>query len=68
MERIAKEYKKLCPIYNKKTNIKIEFLISESLERSSDDLAPNQILSCTCKEKNNCKLPRHECPVWNNIN
>lgn len=24
MERIAKEYKKLCPIYNKQTNIKIE--------------------------------------------
>jgi hypothetical protein len=22
MERIAKEYKKLCPIYNKQTNIK----------------------------------------------
>ena len=56
MERIAKEYKKLCPIYNKQTNIKIEFLISKSLERSSDDLAPNQILSCTCKEKNNWRL------------
>lgn len=35
MERIAKEYKKLCPIYNKQTNIKIEFLISKETVTNS---------------------------------
>lgn len=67
MEREVKDFKRICPIYEETTIIKIEFLVSESFERSSDDYAPNHILSCTCKNKYNCKLLRHECPVWNNI-
>lgn len=67
MRRDSKTFKKICPIYKESTNISIEFLVEDSMERSSDDYAPAQILSCTCKEKYKCARLRHECPIWENI-
>ena len=67
MRKEHKTYFKLCPQYNEWTNIEIEFLVDESLEYSENDYAPNHILKCECREKNQCTRPRNECPVWKNI-
>lgn len=68
MSHAKKSYNKICPVYSEPSNITIDFLVGETFENPSpDDYAPNEILSCDCRNKYHCTRPRHECPIWQNI-